>query len=140
MYKHANNLLPPAINNLYIENCDLHNYPTRQKYLLHVNKSNINIYSKCFGNTSARIWNDMQPKIEVNLSISKFKISSKTIYKNIHLNLNIQNNNIITCIMQCLSFSLFVSHYITLPFYVIHASTVVKTIQRMHISQTDNKS
>ena len=77
MYKHANNLLPPAINDLYIENCEVHNYPTRQKHLLHVNKSNINIYSKSFGNTSARIWNAMQYKIEVNVSISKFKISSK---------------------------------------------------------------
>ena len=86
MYKQANNLLPLAINDLYIENCDVHNYPTSQKHLLHVNKSNINIYSKRFGNTSARIWNAMQSKIEVNVSISKFKISSKTIYKNIHLN------------------------------------------------------
>ena len=86
MYKHANNSLPPAINDLYIENCEVHNYPTKQKYLLHVNMSNINIYSKRFGNTSARIWNAMQSKIEVNATISKFKISSKTIYKNIHLN------------------------------------------------------
>ena len=62
MYKHANNLLPPAINDLYIENCEVHNYLTRQKHLLHVNKS---------------IWNAKQSKIEVNVSISKFKISSK---------------------------------------------------------------
>ena len=86
MYKHANNLLPLEINDLYIENCELHNYPTREKHLLHVNNSNINIYSKSFGNTSARIWNTMQYKIEVNVSISKFKISSKIIYKNIQLN------------------------------------------------------
>ena len=26
MYKHANNALPPAINDLYIENCEVHNY------------------------------------------------------------------------------------------------------------------
>ena len=78
MSKYANNLLLPAINDLYIENCEVHNYPTRQKHLLHVNKnSNIKIYSKSFGNTSARIWNAMQSKIEVNVSISKFKICSK---------------------------------------------------------------
>ena len=82
MYKHANNLLPPAINDLYIENCEVHYYPTRQKHLLHVNKSNININSKRFGNTSARIWNDMQSKIEVNVSI----FLQNTIYKNINLN------------------------------------------------------
>ena len=50
---------------------------TRQKHLLHVNKSNINIYSKSFGNTSARIWNAMQSEFEVNVSISKFKIVFK---------------------------------------------------------------
>ena len=43
MYKHANNLLTPAINDLYIENCEVHNYSTRQRHLLHVNKSNIKI-------------------------------------------------------------------------------------------------
>ena len=80
MYKHANNLLPPAINDMYIENCEVPNYPTRQKHLLHVNKSNINIYSKSFENTSARIWNAMQYKIEVNVSISKFKISLKKLF------------------------------------------------------------
>ena len=77
MYKYANNLLPPVINDMYTTNSDVHNYTTRQKHLLHVNKSNINIYSKSFANTSARIWNAMQSEIEVNVSISKFKMSSK---------------------------------------------------------------
>ena len=75
MYKFANNLLPLAINDLFTTNSDVHNYTTRQKHLLHVNKSNININSKCFGNTSARIWNAMQSEFEVNVSISKFKIT-----------------------------------------------------------------
>ena len=77
MYKYANNLLPPVINDMYTTNSDIHNYSTRQKHLLHVNKSNINIYSKSFANTSARIWNAMQSEIEVNVSISKFKMSLK---------------------------------------------------------------
>ena len=61
----------------YTTNSDVHNYTTRQKHLLHVNKSNINNFSKSFANTSARIWNAMQSEIEVNVSISKFKMSSK---------------------------------------------------------------
>ena len=77
MYKYDNNLLPLAINELFTTNSDVHNYTTRQKHLLHVNKSNINIYSKSFGNTSARIWNAMQSEFEVNASISKFKIALK---------------------------------------------------------------
>ena len=84
MYKYTNNLLPPAINDLYTEYYEIHNYPTKQKHLIHVNKSNI--YSKMFGNTSACIWNAIQYTIGVNVSISKFKIALKTIYKNIHLN------------------------------------------------------
>ena len=76
MYKYANDLLPPALNCLYTSNSDIHNiYITRQRHLLHVNKSNINTYSNGFGNASARIWNVLQSKIEVN--ISKFKISLK---------------------------------------------------------------
>ena len=77
MYKYANNLLPQVINDMYTTNSDVHNYTTRQKHLLNVNKSNINIYSKSYVNTSARIWNAMQSEIEVNVSISKFKISLK---------------------------------------------------------------
>ena len=77
MYKYANNVLPLAINDLFTTNSDVHNYTTRQKHLLHVNKNNINIYSKSFGNTSALIWNSMKSEFEVNVSISKFKIALK---------------------------------------------------------------
>ena len=73
MYKYANDLLAPVLNYLY---SDVHNY-TRQRHLLHVNKSNINTYSNSFGNASARIWNVLQSKIEVNISLSKFKMSLK---------------------------------------------------------------
>ena len=77
MYKYSNNLLPPAINDLYVSNNDVHKYSTRQKHLLYVNKSNINVYAKNFGNVSVRVWNALQSKIYVNVPISKFKKSSK---------------------------------------------------------------
>ena len=73
MYKYANDLLPPALNYLYTSNSDVHNY-TRQRHILHVNKSSINTYSNSFGSASARIWNVLQSKIEVNISLSKFKM------------------------------------------------------------------
>ena len=41
MYKYANNVLPPAINNLFTTNSEVPNYTTIQKHLLHINKSNI---------------------------------------------------------------------------------------------------
>ena len=71
MYKYSNNLLPPAINDLYVSNNDVHKYSTRQKHLLYVNKSNINVYAKSFGNISVRVWNALQSKIDVNVPISK---------------------------------------------------------------------
>ena len=81
MYTYANNLLPLATNDMFTTISDVHNYTTRQKHLLHVNKSNINIYSTSFGNTSARIWNAMQSEFEVNVSISKFKIALKIYFQ-----------------------------------------------------------
>ena len=77
MYKYFNNILPPAINDLYVSNTDVHEYSTRQKHLLYINKSNINVYTKSFGITSVRVWNALQSKIDVNVPISKFKKSFK---------------------------------------------------------------
>ena len=41
MYTYANNSLPLAKNNLFTTNSDVHNYTTRQKHLLHINRSNM---------------------------------------------------------------------------------------------------
>ena len=46
MYKYSNNLLPPAINNLYVSNNDVHKYFTIPKHLLYINKSNMNVHAK----------------------------------------------------------------------------------------------
>ena len=56
IYKYSNNLLPPAINDLYVFNNDVHKYSTRQN-IYFMNKSNINVYAKSFGNTSVCVWN-----------------------------------------------------------------------------------
>ena len=53
MYRYANDLLPPALNYLYTSNNHVHKYTTRQRHLLHVNKSNINTYSNSFGKVLA---------------------------------------------------------------------------------------
>ena len=49
----------------------------KKNHLLHINKSNINVYAKSFGITSVRVWNAVQSKIDLNVPISKFKKSSK---------------------------------------------------------------
>ena len=77
MYKYAIDLLPPALNYVYTSNINVHTYTTLQRHILHVNKSNMNTYPNSFGNTSARIWNVLQSRIEINISLSKFRISLK---------------------------------------------------------------
>ena len=100
MYMYANDLLPPALNYLYTSNSNVHNYTTRQRHLLHVNKSNINTYSNSFGNASARIWNVLQSKIEVNISLSKFKNFIKTVFARKFTSIKIYKiRYIILCIM-----------------------------------------
>ena len=64
IYTYSNNLLPSAINDLYISNNDVHKYSIRENVLHYVNKSNINVYAqKNFKNTNVRVWNALQSKI-----------------------------------------------------------------------------
>ena len=43
----------------------------------HINKGRSNVYTISFGNISLRIWNALQTKIDVNVSIVKLKSTSK---------------------------------------------------------------
>ena len=87
MFKYKNGELPLVMNELYKTNSDIHSYSTRQKNLFHINKGNINIYTKSFVNTSARVWNVMQSKIDVHVPIVKFKKTSKAylLYNSLNL-------------------------------------------------------
>ena len=80
MYKHVNGLLPEVMNKLYVTNNQIHNHFTRQHHLFHTSKGRINVYAKSFSNISPRIWNALQTKINVNVSISKFKNISKIFF------------------------------------------------------------
>ena len=87
MFKYENGLLPGVMNDLYITNSEVHSHDTRQKYLLHINKGSINIFTNSFVNTSARVWNVLRSKIDVYVSISKFKSTSKIFLLNNSLDL-----------------------------------------------------
>ena len=77
MYKYANNLVHSVMNTLYGHNRYIHNRFTRQKHLLHINKSNINVYANNFSNTSVRVWNVLQT--EMNTSSSTLPKNTYTI-------------------------------------------------------------
>ena len=55
----------------------IHDPFTRQYHFLHINKGRSNVYTRNFGIISPRIWNALQTKIDVNVSIVKFKSMSK---------------------------------------------------------------
>ena len=77
MYKHINSILPEVINKLYVTNNQIHNHFTRQHYLFHTSKGRTNVYAKSFSNISPHIWNALQTKINVKVSISKFQNITK---------------------------------------------------------------
>ena len=80
MYKHVNGLLPEVMNTLYVTNNQIHNHFNRQDHLFHTSKGHKNVYAKSFSNISPRIWNALQMKINVKVSISKFKNITKNLF------------------------------------------------------------
>ena len=77
MYKMFHGLHPPTINNLYIQNCDVHNHNTRHRNYLHVSMAHSDLYAKSFYCSSILIWNEIMNKIEVSISFPQFKILLK---------------------------------------------------------------
>ena len=59
------------MNTLYVYNRDVPTHFTRQKHLLHINKSNINVYANN-SNTSARVWKVLETEMNTSTSISYF--------------------------------------------------------------------
>ena len=77
MYKYSNGSLPNVLNDLYMCNNEVHSYNTRHNKLLHIIKGTINVYTKSFANTSARIWNCIQLNINTHASAYVFKLNLK---------------------------------------------------------------
>ena len=76
MYKYANYLLLPVMNDLYTVDRDIHEHNTRQKHLLRTNKCSTNQFNRSFSNI--RVWNVLQKTMDANMFASKFKHISKT--------------------------------------------------------------
>ena len=74
MFKYENGLLPPVMAELYLRNNGIHNYETRN-----CSKLSIAAGTETFSHVSAQIWNALTSKINVNTSISKFKILLKSL-------------------------------------------------------------
>lgn len=72
MYKYSNDLLPDVMHDLYRNNYEIHSYNTRISNNLHISSA-----MDTFSSISARIWNILRSKINVNVSFPKFKVVSK---------------------------------------------------------------
>ena len=73
MFKCFNNMLPPLFAQLYLKNCDLHNYDTRNSNQLATYKFNTSAMQKSFLNTSIVYWNKINDHLDTNSSLTTFK-------------------------------------------------------------------
>ena len=72
MYKINNGLFPSVINDLYKKNNVIHDHNTRTKDMFRVS-----LGTQTFSTVSARIWNALIVKFNVNVPLTRFKVSLK---------------------------------------------------------------
>ena len=77
MYKYANDMLPPVMNELFIVISTIHEHNTRESHMLHTNRGHTHISYRSFHDVGPRIWNAQLNKIYVNVSISQFKQNNR---------------------------------------------------------------
>ena len=73
MYKYTNGILPVVMNELYIKNNEIHSHNTRSSQQYHITSG-----TEIFSSISARIWNVLSLKMDINISLPKFKVLSKS--------------------------------------------------------------
>ena len=77
MYKYANGMLPPVMNELFIVNSTIHEHNTRQSHMLHTNRRHTDNSYRSFHNVGPRIWNALLNNFYVNVPISQFKQNNR---------------------------------------------------------------
>ena len=73
MYKLMNNMLPLAINSLVVKNNDIHHYNTRQNHHLRGSCLTCKTVINSFTTRSFQTWNAISSKVNINVSMYKFK-------------------------------------------------------------------
>ena len=72
MYKINNEMYTSVLNDLYKKNNDVHAHNTRTKDMFR-----ISLGTQTFFNVSAKVWNALFPKFDLNVPLYKFKKSLK---------------------------------------------------------------
>ena len=70
-------MLPNAMNSLIVRNNDTHLYNTRQNHHLRGSRPTCKPVVNSFSNRSVQIWNAISSKLNINVSLYKFKYSVK---------------------------------------------------------------
>ena len=68
-----NNMLPIAMNSLVVRNNDIHHYNTRQNHHLRGSRPTCKTVVNRFTNQSFQMWNAISSKVNINVSMLKFK-------------------------------------------------------------------
>ena len=68
-----NNMLPLAMNSLVVRNNDIHHNNTRQNHHLRDSRPTCKTGVNSFTNRSFQIWNAISSKVNINMSVFKFK-------------------------------------------------------------------
>ena len=80
MFTYANNTLPEAFSELFISHTAYRSYNIRNKQNLRPKVSKRAYMYKNFSFIGVQIWNDVQKHINVSMSFSSFKKSTRTYY------------------------------------------------------------
>ena len=77
VYKSLNEQLPGEMCNLFDLNCNVHNYSTRSRELIHIPKHKKRIFQFNIRFTGPKFWNVLPDQIKKSLSVSSFKFKFK---------------------------------------------------------------
>ena len=82
MYKIQHNMHSSVINEMYLQNHNIYDYNTRQKFQLHVSKGQTDLYAKGFHCSSILIWNEITKHVNTVVPCFQFKLLLKnSIYR-----------------------------------------------------------
>ena len=77
VYKSLNEQLPDDMCNLFDLNCNVHNYSTRSRDLIHIPKHKKRIFQFNIRYTGPKLWNDLPESIKKSLSVCGLKYKLK---------------------------------------------------------------
>ena len=72
MYKYHHSMLPPVLD-MFVKNCQVHSYNTRQSDHLHVPQCWTELVKMSFKYQAVMVWNHIYQSVDVNIGIGTFK-------------------------------------------------------------------